>query len=168
MENVGGLPSINAASAMMPVELLQRSGFVVIGMRAAARFALRCSEIESEPPRNTTEQFDLKQYCSSVVVLCAAAVDAFKNELLHDYIAEPRNLTQDQAEELAKGAGAVPKPTPDPLRQVDGTLRLLGKEGLDLTPLTVDESVRTFVFVSCTLPLKEEATYGYQSEPDQA
>lgn len=30
------------------------------------------------------------------------------------------------------------------------------------------ESVRTFVFVSCTLPLKEEATYGYQDQPDQA
>jgi hypothetical protein len=29
------------------------------------------------------------------------------------------------------------------------------------------ESVRTFVFVSCTLPLKEETTYGYQDQPDQ-
>jgi hypothetical protein len=30
------------------------------------------------------------------------------------------------------------------------------------------ESVRTFVFVSCTLPLKEEATYGYQYQAHQA
>jgi len=36
-----------------------------------------------------------------------------------------------------------------------------------LLALATEGSVRTFVFVSCTLPLKEEATYGYQDQPDQ-
>jgi hypothetical protein len=33
---------------------------------------------------------------------------------------------------------------------------------------TAYESVRIFVFVSFTLPLKEEATYGYEPQCDQA
>lgn len=133
-------------------------------MLAAARFAVRCLEIEGEPARNTTEQLDLKQYCSAVVVLCAAAVEAFKNELLHDYIAEPRNLTQDQAKKCAKAAGMVPDGTPDPLRQVDGTLRLLGKSGLDLTPLTVDEHAQVLFYARNALMHYWPEWYGKEIE----
>src|SRR4030095_15021654 len=130
-KSVAGTSASNVGIVTHAVTVFQRSGFVTVSVGAAERFAMRCLEIEGEPPRNTAEQFDLKQYCSSVVVLSAAAIEAFKNELLLDRVSEPLKLKQKAAEKHVTKGNPSPRDTPKPLRHIHGFLCFQGKPGLD-------------------------------------